>query len=439
MRIVTSPADGDPAQAELWPAPTASGPVTGHVGVPGSKSVTNRALVLAALAREPSVLRRPLRSRDTDLMAAALRALGTEVAEAPEAWHVTPAPMRGPAEVDVGLAGTVMRFVPPVATLADGPVRFDGDPRARERPMRQLLSALDRLGARIDDDGRGALPFTVHGTGELAGGEVVVDASMSSQIVSALLLSGARWTQGVRVVHVGDERVPNAPHLRMTAQMLRERGVTVDDGSPGVWQVAPGDVRGLDSVVEPDLASAAPFLAAAVVTGGQVGIADWPVASSQPGALLPDLLAAFGATSVHDGNRLVVTAGADVEGAELDLRDAGELVPVLAAIACVGRSPSRFTGIGYLRGHETDRLAALTNELGALGARVTQEPDGLRIEPAPLSGGVFHTYADHRLAMAAAVLGLVVPGVLVEDVETTAKTFPGFAAAWATFVGGGGH
>lgn len=409
------------------------------VTVPGSKSVTNRALLLAALADGPSRLGRPLRSRDADLMTAGLVAMGATVTEDGDDVVVRPPSRWVGGSVDVGLAGTVMRFLPPAATLCAGAVAFDGDPRARERPIGMLLSALRALGAEVDDGGRLALPFTVLGRGGLTGGPVAVDASASSQLVSALLLSGARWQRGVHVTHVGDRPVPNAAHLAMTVAMLRARGVVVDDGAVGRWRVEPGTIAARDEVVEPDLSSAAPFLAAALVTGGEVTVRNWPAASAQPGAVLPELLEAFGASWRRDGTDIVVTGGGSVTGTDLDLRDAGELTPVLAAVAALASSPSRFTGIGYLRGHETDRLAALASELGGLGSDVVEEDDGLRINPRPMSGGLFRTYADHRLAMAAAVVGLVTPGVDVEDVETTAKTYPGFAAAWSAMVDGATH
>ena len=416
-----------------WRAPSVRQPLRGDVVVPGSKSVTNRALVLAALADGPSVLRAPLRSRDTDLMAAALRSLGADVVERDGDWVVTPRPLHGPADVDVGLAGTVMRFIPAAATLATGDVRVDGDARARERPLGPLLDALRRLGADIDDGGRGALPFTVRGRGGLVGGDVEIDASASSQLVSALLLSGARWERGVRVVHVGERSVPNAPHLRMTASMLRARGIVVDDSAPAAWAVEPGVIAGLDEDIEPDLSSAAPFLAAALVTGGEAHMR-WPSNSCQPGADLPELLEHFGArTSIVDGVLTVV--GGDVTGADLDLRDAGELTPVFAAVATLASRPSTLTGIGYLRGHETDRLAALAGELSGLGAAVTELDDGLRIEPRRLSAGTFRSYADHRLVMAAAIIGLVVPGVEVDDAGAVTKTFPDFVERWSSFVG----
>jgi len=419
-----------------WATPRAAAPVRGELAVPGSKSVTNRALVLAALAEGDSRLRRPLRSRDTDLMAAGLRALGADVADAGDDWVVRPGALSAPATVDVGLAGTVMRFLPPVAALADGPVHFDGDARARERPLRPLVDALRSLGAEIDDDGRGSLPLTVVGRGAMRGGAVDVDASLSSQIVTALLLSGARYDQGVLLRHVGDRPVPNAPHVAMTVDMLRRRGVEVAAGDRE-WSVRAGAVRAIDEVIEPDLSSAAPFLAAACVTGGEVVVRDWPERSHQPGASLPQLLERFGAEWRRDGSDLVVTGGGAVTGADVDLRDAGELTPVVAALAACAKGPSTLSGIDYLRGHETDRIAALATELTALGATVMELPDGLRIEPGPLRAAVMRTYDDHRLVMAGAVLGLVVDGLQLDNAATVAKTYPAFVDDWTRLVDGG--
>jgi 3-phosphoshikimate 1-carboxyvinyltransferase len=420
-----------------WNAPYASDPVEADVRVPGSKSMTNRALLLGALAAGRSVLRQPLRSRDTTLMLAALRSLGASVDDSDdEAWAVTGGGWAsGPASIDVGNAGTVLRFVPPLAGLARGPVGFDGDPAARLRPVGPLLDTLGGLGVEVEHGGRGALPFVVHGTGGVRGGEVSLDASASSQLVSAPLLAGAAFDRGVVLRHVGQRPVPNAPHLAMTVAMLRDRGVDAQtDGR--TWAVRPGPVAAVDEVIEPDLSSAAPFLAAAVVTKGLVRVADWPQRSTQPGGLLPGLLEKFGAWVRRDGTDLVISGPATVAGADLDLRDAGELTPVLAAIAAVADSPSRLTGIDYLRGHETDRLAALARELSGLGAVVTELDDGLQIRPKRLHGGVFRTYDDHRMAMAGAVVGLVVPGLRLDDVATTGKTFPGFAAMWAQAVAG---
>ncbi|MFB7474940.1 3-phosphoshikimate 1-carboxyvinyltransferase [Kitasatospora sp. NPDC056184] len=434
----------------LWPAPVATTPVDATVTIPGSKSVTNRALVLAALADGPGWVRRPLRSRDSQLMADGLRALGVTIEEqvnndtggtgGGEAWRVIPAPvLRGPASVDVGNAGTVMRFLPPLAVLADGPVHFDGDPRSHERPQHGVIDALRVLGARIDDDGRGTFPLTVHGTGALDGGTVELDASASSQFVSALLLSGARYNNGVEVRHVGGP-VPSLPHIRMTVDMLRLAGVQVDapgdGGEKDVWRVTPGALLGRDLVVEPDLSNAAPFFAAALVTGGQVTVRDWPKHTTQPGDQLRDLYTRMGGSCTFTDEGLRFTGTGRIHGIEADLHDVGELTPVIAAVAALADSESHLYGIAHLRLHETDRLAALAKEINGLGGDVSETEDGLRIRPRKLTGGVFHTYEDHRLATAAAVIGLAVPGVQVENVATTAKTLPDFPAMWDDLLAG---
>lgn len=419
-----------PASAPHWPAPTADRPVDAEVALPGSKSMTNRALVLAALSETPATVRRPLRSRDTRLMADALRSLGAQVREDGEDWAVTPATLRGPVHLDVGNAGTVMRFVPPLAALADGDVRFDGDPRARERPVGPLLQALRALGADIDDGGRGALPMTVRGTGSLRGGRVELDASGSSQFISALLLSGTRFTQGVEVRHAGPP-VPSQPHLDMTVEMLREAGVQVDTSEPDVWKVAPGTVKTDAVAVEPDLSNAAPFLAAALVTGGRVTVRDWPRRTTQPGDALRDLFTRMGGEAVFTDAGLEFRGTGTVRGITADLRAVGELTPTIAAVAALADSPSRLTGIAHLRRHETDRIAALVREVNRLGGDAEELPDGLVVRPRPLHGGLFHSYEDHRMATSGAVIGLAVPGVEVEDIATTGKTLPDFPGLWA--------
>jgi 3-phosphoshikimate 1-carboxyvinyltransferase len=427
--------------ADLWAAPVADGPVSALVPIPGSKSVTNRALVLAALADEPSVIRRPLSARDTLLMVEALhQTLGAtiEVGEADdrEVWRVVPGRGRGRAVVDCGLAGTVMRFVPPVTPLHDGVVTFDGDPRARERPMAVVIDALRALGAHIDDEGRGRLPFVIDADGRLSGGSVSVDASASSQFVSGLLLAGALYEKGITVHHQGN-RIPSLPHIAMTVTMLRQQGVDVDDTEPSTWRIQPGAVRALDREVEPDLSNAAPFLAAALVTGGSVRVPGWPRSTHQPGDVLRDLLARMGAEITLDegGLRVAGPGHGAIRGLDTDLHDVGELTPVLAALAALAKSPSHLRGIGHLRGHETDRLAALAAELSALGADVREHPDALEIRPSELTGGVFRTYADHRMAQAGTLLGLAVPGVQIENVATTAKTLPDFVTMWQAMLG----
>ena len=413
--------------ADPWPAPRATAPVSAVVSLPGSKSQTNRALVLAALADGPCVVRRPLLSRDTSLMVAGLRGLGCDLDTRGEDWLVTPAPLSGPARVDCGLAGTVMRFLPPVAGLASGAVDFDGDPHMRLRPVGGVLDALRGLG--VDVEGQG-LPFTVHGTGRVRGGTVTIDASASSQFVSALLLAGARFDEGVDVLHDG-KPVPSLPHIEMTVAMLREHGVEVDDSDADRWRVAPGPIRALDRTIEPDLSNAAPFLALAAVSGGEVTVRDWPRETTQAGDRLREILTLMGCEVDHTDDGLRVRGTGPLQGVDLDLHDVGELTPVVAALCALAEGPSHLRGIGHIRGHETDRLAALARELGGLGADVTERADGLSFRPAPLRGGVFHTYADHRMAHAGVVVGAAVDGVLVEDVATTAKTFPDFAGFWA--------
>ncbi|MGI5416489.1 3-phosphoshikimate 1-carboxyvinyltransferase [Actinomadura luteofluorescens] len=415
-----------------WSAPVAPAPVDATVPLPGSKSMTNRALILAALAEAPTCITRPLHSRDTELMAGALRALGAGIGEDGDDWQVLPQRLEGPARVDVGLAGTVMRFLPPVAALASGEVFVDGDPRARERPMGPIITALRALGADIDDGGRDALPFTVRGSGSVAGGGVVIDASASSQLVSGLLLAAPRFDKGVEVRHEGPP-VPSAPHLAMTVQMLRAAGAEVE-ARDNVWRVAPGPLRGGEVVIEPDLSNAAQFLGAALVTGGRVTVPDWPAETTQPGDALRGLLAAMGAEVTRGPDGLTVRGGDGFGGLDADLHEVGELTPVLAALAALAGSPSRLTGIAHLRGHETDRLAALVAEINGLGGDVRELPDGLEIRPRPLRGGVFRTYDDHRMVMAAALLGLAVPGIEVENPGTVGKTLPNFTRQWASML-----
>jgi 3-phosphoshikimate 1-carboxyvinyltransferase len=424
--------------AGVWQAPAAPGALSATVRLPGSKSLTNRELVLSALAHGPSSLRGALIARDTDLMMAALRSLGVGIEQQDDGVLVTPAPLTGGVSVDVGLAGTLMRFLPPVAALTDGGVRFDGDERARLRPMATTILSLRALGVAVDDEGRGALPFTVAGTGRVAGGPVLIDASGSSQFVSGLLLAGARFDDGVEVQHSGP-RLPSIPHIDMTVDALARRGVPVEsevgDGR-GRWSVPPHRIAGRDLVIEPDLSNAAPFLAAALVAGGWVGVPDWPDDTTQVGDRLREWLAAFGAEVEHRRGTLTVAgqgvAERPLRPVDLDLSAGGELAPTLVGLAAFADGTSTFTGIGHLRGHETDRLAALAAELGAVGIAVEETEDGLVVHGGrPVAGDrPWRSYADHRMATTGALLGLATPGLTVEDVATTAKTLPGFVAMW---------
>lgn len=357
-----------------------------------------------------------------------LQAMGVGVEEQGDQWRISPDTLRGPATVNVGNAGTVMRFLPPVATLATGKIHFDGDPRSYERPLGPVITALQTLGAQIEDDGRKSLPLTVVGSGELKGGSVDIDASASSQFVSALLLIGARTTNGARVRHIGG-LLPSLPHIEMTIHMLADAGVTVERVGSAEWFVAPQRVQPQNLVIEPDLSNAAPFLAAAMVCGGETTIEDWPHTTTQPGDQLRDILACMGGRFDFVENGLKVT-GNTISGIDRDLHDVGELTPVIAALCALADSPSHLHGIAHLRLHETDRLAALAREINSLGGDVTETDDGLKIVPKPLHGGIFHTYEDHRLATAGAVLGLRIEGIEVENIATTSKTMPGFPELW---------
>ena len=426
-----------------WPAIyRGATPVDISVVIPGSKSVTNRALILAAQAKSPSTLRRPLVSRDSELMVAGLKAIGIGIEEKSTVvdgveelqWIVTPAPLRGGVRIDVGNAGTVMRFLPPLAALATGEVVFDGDPRSYERPLGPVIKALEELGVSIDHEERYSLPLKLLGTGNVGGGEITIDASESSQFLSALLLVGPSFTHGITVQHKGGS-LPSMPHIEMTVDMLREFGAVVEvDEIAQTWSVKPGELHGLDLVIEPDLSNAAPFLSIAMVCGGRVAIADWPVKTTQPGDQLRFILSSMGAQFSFGDNGLTIIGTGTIHGIDVDLHDVGELAPSIAALAALADSPSHLRGIGHLRKHETDRLAALTREINALGGNVIEEETALHITPAPLHAGVFHTYEDHRLATAGAVLGLVVEGIEVENIATTRKTLPDFPGLWSSLL-----
>jgi 3-phosphoshikimate 1-carboxyvinyltransferase len=416
-----------------WQAPTATGPLSARLQLPGSKSLTNRELVLSALADGPSLLRAPLHSRDTALMIEALRSLGVSIDEVPGQGAfgpdllITPGELVGSASIDCGLAGTVMRFLPPVAALALGPVSFDGDAHARTRPMRTTIGSLRSLGVDVTDDGRGTLPFSLFGTGQVAGGTIEIDASASSQFVSGLLLAAPRFEQGLTLRHVGPT-VPSLAHIEMTIACLAARGVVVTSPEPYVWVVPAGPIAGIEIDIEPDLSNAAPFLGAALVAGGSVTITGWPEHTTQVGAELIGILADMGGEVTRADGALTVTGTGAIHGITLD--NASELAPTIAALAALADGETVLTGIAHLRGHETDRLAALATEINGLGGDVTETADGLVIRPASLSGGPWKAYADHRMATAGAVIGLRVPGVLVDDIATTAKTLPQFVDLW---------
>ena len=449
-----------------WPAPTIDASnravaIDSTITIPGSKSVTNRALILAAISQTPSRLRKPLSSRDTDLMVKGLRSLGCQIDEVKTDegfdYLITPNKLVGPTQIDVGNAGTVMRFLPPIAALANGLIHFDGDARSHERPLGPVISALEQLGISIEHGNKYRLPLTINGSGKIAGGEIEVDASASSQFVSALLLLGPATENGITVKHIGST-LPSQPHIDMTVQMLRQFGATVEVVGNSTWIVLPSKLTGQDLTIEPDLSNAAPFMAAAMITGGRVVIKDWPKVTTQPGdqlrkifsdmgaqiSFVEDGLAVQGKSSVSSDNDAAGLTGiTGLTGIDVDLHDVGELTPSIAAVAALASTPSALRNIEHLRLHETDRLSALANEINKLGGDVTQTASDLMINPKPLKLSaatptdhyLFNTYEDHRMATAGAIIGLVVPGVIVENIETTKKTLPDFPGLWRQMLG----
>jgi len=428
-----------------WSAPFRSGitsasqPLKAKISIPGSKSATNRALILAAISKTPSRLRKPLSSRDADLMVKGLRSLGCKINEIKTTegfdYEITPQKLSGPCQIDVGNAGTVMRFLPPIASLATGLVHFDGDARSHERPLEPVIKALEQLGISIEHGNKYRLPLTINGSGQINGGEIQIDASASSQFISALLLLGPATKNGLTVKHTG-KSLPSMPHIEMTIQMLRKFGaiVEVDQNS---WTIRSGELHGQDLTIEPDLSNAGPFMAAAMVCGGSVEILDWPKSTSQPGDQLRDIFAKMGARIEQNGEGLKIFGSGEINGIDIDLHDVGELTPTIAAVAALASSTSTLRGIGHLRLHETDRLAALANEINNLGGDVTEGPGELLIKPTNLvASQIFKSYEDHRMATAGAIIGLAVKDLIVENIETTKKTLPNFPGMWQEMLNG---
>ena len=421
----------DKSYSRLWAAPLAKSAISAQISIPGSKSLTNRELVLSALASGPSEILNPLDSRDSNLMIQALKQLGSEIESTPNSLRITPRPISGPAQIDCGLAGTVMRFVPPVAALAKGGVSFDGDVAARSRPMKTTVDSLRALGVEVSGSG---LPFMIHGTGEVVGGELSIDASESSQFVSGLLLVAARFKNGLTLNHTG-KTLPSMPHIDMTIDTLAKRGVKVSRLSETSWRIEPGEISGRTVEIEPDLSNAGPFMAAALVAGGTITIENWPESTTQVGNDFVSLLTLMGGQVSRTGTGMSVTGTGEINGIEIDLSSAGELTPVIAALAALAKSKSVISGVAHLRGHETNRLKALVDEINSIGGKATETQDGLIVEPADLRGGLWKTYGDHRMATAGAIIGLRVPGIEIEDITVTSKTMPGFELLWSKMLG----
>ena len=417
-----------------WSAPSAKRPIHSTVSIPGSKSATNRAFVLAALGDSTSKIHKPLLARDTELMLQALEKLGCTITRTNELIEITPMKrVHQDLAIDVGLAGTVMRFVPPLAALTAGVVHFDGDQRARNRPMKTLIDSLKALKISVDDESSGSLPFSIISDGNVQGGEITLDASESSQFISALLLAGAKFSNGLTIKHVGN-KLPSLPHIEMTIDMLNQVGVKVSSIEENSWRVNPTVIKSKDWLIEPDLSNAGPFIAAAMVTKGEVTIKDWPQNTTQAGNVWIEILTKMGAQVSLTEKGLTVSQSGDVKGIEFDLSDVGELTPVLVSIAVLANSNSSLTGIAHLRGHETDRLAALVENIKSIGGDAEETTDGLIIRPRKLHAGLWKSFDDHRMATAGAVIGLVVEGILVDDIKTTSKTLPDFENMWTSLV-----
>ena len=418
-----------------WSAPSAKRPIHSTVSIPGSKSATNRAFVLAALGDSMSKIHKPLLARDTELMLQALEKLGCTITRSNEIIEITPMKrVHQDLAIDVGLAGTVMRFVPPLAALTAGVVHFDGDQRARNRPMKTLIDSLKALKISVDDESSGSLPFSIVSDGNVQGGEITIDASESSQFISALLLAGAKFSNGLTIKHVGN-KLPSLPHIEMTIDMLNQVGVKVSSIEKNSWKIDPTVIKSKDWLIEPDLSNAGPFIAAAMVTKGEVTITDWPQNTTQAGNAWIEILTKMGAQVVLTEKGLTVSQSGDIKGIDFDLSDVGELTPVLVSIAVLAKSNSSLTGISHLRGHETDRLAALVENIKAIGGDADETTDGLIIRPKKLHGGLWKSFDDHRMATAGAVIGLVVEGIIVDDIKTTSKTLPDFENMWTSLVG----
>ena len=417
-----------------WHAPTINGAINSTLEIPGSKSATNRAFVLAALGNKNSVITNPLFARDTNLMLEALEKLGCNVVKKLNSVEISPMKKdHSEISIDVGLAGTVMRFVPPLAALSSGTSHFDGDERARNRPMKTLIESLKKLNVKVIDNYQGKLPFSINSDGQITGGEIEIDASESSQFISALMLVGAKFKNGLTIKHVG-QNLPSLPHIEMTIEMLKEVGVKTNQINATTWRIENQKINSKNWVIEPDLSNAGPFLAAAMVTKGEIKIKDWPLQTTQAGNSWIEILSMMGANIQLNSKQLILKNESDIKGINYNLNDVGELTPVLVAISLFANSKSEFTGISHLRGHETNRLAALVENITAIGGDATETEDGLIINPKQLHGGVWKSFDDHRMATAGAVIGLKVKDIYVDDIATTSKTLPNFEDMWNKMV-----
>lgn len=403
-------------------------PPDATVSVPGSKSLTNRALVLAALAAGTSRLANALLSDDTAVMVEALRRLGFRIEVDPAALTMTVHGRagvipEGSAELFAGGAGTAARFLTAVVCLGHGRYRIDGIPRMRERPIQDLLDALGMLGASVTAPG-GCPPVTVEARG-LRGGRAVVRGDVSSQFVSALLMAAPYADGDVEVVVEG--RLVGAPYVDLTLAVMEAFGVDVERDGLRRFYIRTGQrYRGRAYAVEPDASSAAYFLAAAAVTGGRVAVPGLSTRSLQADARLADVLEQMGCRVERGPDRIAVSGPGTLRGVDADLGAMSDQTMTLAAIAPFAAGPTRIRGVAHIRHQESDRLAATAAELRRIGQEVEEHDDGLGIDPRPVRPALIQTYSDHRIAMAFAVTGLRAPGIAIADPGCVAKTFPDF-------------
>lgn len=417
----------------------AAGPVEAEVTLPGSKSYTNRALVLAALADGVSTLRAALFSEDTAVMAESLRRLGISVAEDSEALTFTVEGKGGiipadRAELFVGNSGTTARFLTAMLALGQGEYLLDGVPRMRQRPIQPLLDALRQLGVDAASvTGSGCPPVRVRASG-LAGGKVRLPGNLSSQYLSALLMVGPCTRLGLEIEIQGD--LVSKPYVDLTVQAMQAFGAAV--GCEGYRRfVVPGGqrYRARDYTVEPDASAASYFFALAAATGGRVRVRNLGARSAQGDVRFVDVLERMGCRVLREPDSITVQGPPSLRGIEVDMNAISDTVQTLAAIAPLASGPVVIRNVAHIRHKETDRIHALATELRRLGVVVDEFPDGLAIYPSLVRPGTVQTYDDHRMAMSFAVLGCRVPGITIENPGCVAKTFPDFFQRLAAALG----
>jgi 3-phosphoshikimate 1-carboxyvinyltransferase len=402
--------------------------------VPGSKSITNRALVAAALAEGTSTLEGILLADDTEAMLAALAALGIEIAVDQQQRRATVVGAGGvvppaPADVDVRLSGTTARFLAPLLALGRGPYLLDGAPPFRLRPMGPVLAAVEELGATVEPRGApGHLPVVLRGSasvdGRAPGGTVRVAGDVSSQFLSGLLLAGPVTRDGLTIELTTP--LVSVPYVELTLDTLATFGARVERPDERTFVVAPSGYRATATTIEPDASAASYLLAAAAITGGRVRVRGLTETARQGDAGFAQVLAAMGAEVTVDATGTEVRGTGHLRGITVDLGPMSDTAQTLAAVAVFAAGPTRVTGIGFIRAKETDRIAAVVTELRRLGIRAEEEPDGFIVHPGTPTPGTVHTYDDHRMAMSFSLLGLREPGIAIADPGCVAKTFPSF-------------